>query len=450
MSDKSPKKLDKLFRKGSEQYDFGYNAEAWQQMESLLDKDDRRRFFWWWFGGAGLLLVGAVWFFGGQSSAPVAADPVLDKTEYPKNQTGTTGGNQEKQQGTNLSEIQKGGGSSQNTDGGNALPNHSTKTNENGELKNATTPQKRRNSNKKENNAAKKAKHPPIAAADIENKKETGGNLTDEMQNRTISQNYLALDTLTGLGDKISHEKDWLPKLPILPLALLEYSPKGITATVLPMVSEREEGFPDFEKEITPSQNNALFIGLVAASEMTSVGMGDFSKTSWKVGGQVEYRYRNKYSTSLGANFMRKKYTAGWGEYIPPKGFWTRTIAPQSTDGTCNILEVPFLIGYYPSGHSNSGFYANAGLTTYFILWEWYDYSYSQPDPDLIRTWQTSKVSQYWFGIGQFSVGYNMVVGRRTSLQFEPYLQIPLTGVGHGNVKLWSIGVSLKANFKVK
>jgi len=34
-------------------------------------------------------------------------------------------------------------------------------------------------------------------------------------------------------------------------------------------------------------------------------------------------------------------------------------------------------------------------------------------------------------------------------LSFSPYLEVPLTGIGHGQVKLWNVGVNLKLSYQL-
>ena len=193
-----------------------------------------------------------------------------------------------------------------------------------------------------------------------------------------------------------------------------------------------------------------FLLGLMVGAESSFVNIGNLSAVNWHFGGLIEYRFRGKYSVNLGANYSRKSYKAGEGEYVPPIGFWTRAIAPQSTEATTRILQVPILFGFYPKASDQSGFYVQAGLTSYFMLKERYAYNYDLPDPDLRRKWGTKNQFNHWLGIGQLSIGYNLLLGNMTSLQIEPYIQIPFSGVGHGNVKVWSIGLSSKFNFQIK
>ncbi|HFA49269.1 MAG TPA: hypothetical protein ENJ95_09655 [Bacteroidetes bacterium] len=451
MSDESPKKLDNLFRQGSERYDFEYNAEAWAAMETLLDKDARRRFFWWWLGGFGiLLLAGFVLFLGNDQAGSIAADQEQDIIENSKpNEKGTLKTDIENKGETYIPENKNEIFAEQKTNGENNLSNKKELPLNSNNIKNQ--PQKNNIPNghfpKGEKNNAEKTTPQPTNNTPVKNiKKEI---YADIKTGQTISQNNAAPDTFSIFEKNKTAHKTNLNKIPFLPLAIIKYNPKNGLPPYPPTIKENANK----DKKDSPKDNSkkqAWIFGLTAATETTSVGTADYSDFSWKLGGHIEYRFLNKYSASLGANYIRKKYDVGAGEYIPPKGFWTNGIAPVSTDARCNVLELPLLLSYYPKGYSNPGFFGNIGMVSYLMLRERYTYTYADPAPDSIIAWGTDNEYQTWFGIAQIAFGYNHILSEKTSLQYLPYLQIPLAGVGHGNVKLWSIGMSMKFNFKVK
>ena len=116
----------------------------------------------------------------------------------------------------------------------------------------------------------------------------------------------------------------------------------------------------------------------------------------------------------------------------------------------CLFLEIPLLMGYYPQTYQRSGFFAQLGITSYLMLREQYDYSYEFPNAELVQKWVGKNKNQHWFGIGQVAIGYQKRFNKKLSLQFVPYIQIPLTGIGHGAVNLWSTGLQVKSNFNLK
>ncbi|RMG77336.1 MAG: hypothetical protein D6714_19950, partial [Bacteroidetes bacterium] len=200
----------------------------------------------------------------------------------------------------------------------------------------------------------------------------------------------------------------------------------------------------------TTTRKHAWVWGLVGNGERTSVGTDNFSKTSWGIGPKIEWFPSDRFSVGLSAIFSLKNYFAGTGEYIPPKGFWTRKIPPQSTDGHCLILELPVEGHYFPKGRTRTGFFAGAGVNSFILLRENYTYHYDLPDPDLIRNWHTANQNQHWFGIAQFSIGRQFVYPNQKSMRLSTFLQIPMTGIGHGQVKLWSAGLQWEILFHPK
>ncbi|MCB0570952.1 MAG: hypothetical protein KDC66_14350 [Phaeodactylibacter sp.] len=442
MWDKSQEELDRLFQQGSEQYDFEYNAEAWAQMEALLDKSRRRRLFWWWLIGLACLLAIAVCFLSKEppemvdvkTGRPHAGQNILpnEKAEASAETPAATSGGV-----SQLPRLQVADESGPQPSG---LPPSANTAKARAENKNLAseliTPEG------KLPKAATGHSATPAAQPQLS---ETDGTAGFPLPLPGLSFPSMPGDTLLATPlVAASREKMTAALLPVLPLVPVA-SGLSEVVTLEPYLPEPAAVGPSVKDD--ENINHALVLGLLAAGETASSGLDDFSRINLKFGGQVEYRYAGRYSTSLGLNYIRMWYEAGEGEYVPPKGFWTRQIAPQSTEGVCRILEIPVLVGYYPKGITASGFYARAGLTSYIMLREYYHYYYDLPDPDLIRHWGTKEDSRHWLGIGHFSAGFQQKIGGRFFLQAAPYLQVPLTGVGHGNVHLWSAGLNARFDF---
>jgi len=215
-----------------------------------------------------------------------------------------------------------------------------------------------------------------------------------------------------------------------------------------PTTRYAERGIPSGSIGREGSPPNRLVFALALGTTWTATRFSDFGGMGWKGGVQVQYQYGGRLSFGLGALLSRIEYTAGRGEYSPPKGFWTRKIAPRESLGKCTVLEVPVTLGWYPKGYVRSGWFAEGGLVSYLMLRERYYYFYDETDPDLVRMWQGRNENRHWFGIGQFSLGYQQVLfGGKQSLQWAPFVQVPLAGVGHGRVRLDNIGLNLRFNF---
>jgi len=430
MSELSPKELDKLLQDGSEQYDFEYNPEAWTQMEALLDKDRRRRLIWWWLRGAGILLLAvAIGFWWKMNPAYVISQPASTTHEQAAVQNQTT---HPSTQNKSLSENQP----LKNTE---PLKNNQPlpATPETPAFKKGKTPETIRPvpglAQKQpivQNNAPRfdSAQRPDALHPSGTNEIVDSAQRPSETDEKT-KETYLAL-----------------APLPALPFAVPEMDSKTLPALRLPDFAPEDGSL----RETKQPKDIAFLLGISATAETASAGLDRFSKpNNIGIGGHMEVRYGGKYSTGIGVQYIRIKYEAGAGKYLPASDFWISGIEPESTQATCKILEVPLWFGYYPKGHSQTGFYAKIGLSSYFMLKEYYHYNYAAYDPNLLSGWGEKNNYRHWFGIGLISVGYNKSLSRKTSMQIAPFLQIPLTGVGHGEIKLWSAGLRLAFNFKV-
>jgi hypothetical protein len=82
------------------------------------------------------------------------------------------------------------------------------------------------------------------------------------------------------------------------------------------------------------------------------------------------------------------------------------------------------------------------------MLSEKYNYSYDSYAPYLKPSWSGRSTGEHYFSVANLSAGYERNMGRSLSLQVEPFLKLPLGGVGFGKVKLISSGVFLSVKYR--
>ena len=74
-----------------------------------------------------------------------------------------------------------------------------------------------------------------------------------------------------------------------------------------------------------------------------------------------------------------------------------------------------------------------------------YDYHYAYPRP--MYSHQYRRSGRHLASTLNVSAGYERQLGGGFSLQIEPYLKLPLAGVGWGSVRLFSTGLHLSLGF---
>ena len=77
---------------------------------------------------------------------------------------------------------------------------------------------------------------------------------------------------------------------------------------------------------------------------------------------------------------------------------------------------------------------------------ETYNYSYkSAGGQPYYRTYSFDNINKHLFSVLSLSAGYQFNLSPKISFSAEPYIKIPLNGVGYGKVKLKETGVLFTA-----
>jgi len=110
-------------------------------------------------------------------------------------------------------------------------------------------------------------------------------------------------------------------------------------------------------------------------------------------------------------------------------------------DGRCTILDVPLNLRYDVLARPRYQVFGSAGLSSLFMQHETYAYDYEYYGQ--LYRWESSftNKNQHWFSVLNLSAGYERNLGQHWRLQVEPYVKLPLGGVGAGKVRLMSGGV---------
>ena len=197
--------------------------------------------------------------------------------------------------------------------------------------------------------------------------------------------------------------------------------------------------------------NKGLSLSLVGAPDMSNVKFTNSDKVGFNVGALIGYRFSQKWSVSTGLLYTRKNYTAEGKDFNPPKGTWIDNVRLDEVEGYCKMYDIPVNIRYDLTNGNKHRYFVSTGLSSYLMKKEDYHYyyQYTNGSPGY-RHRSGNSTARHWASIVNISAGFEQKIGRRFSLQAEPYFKIPLTGVGFGNLKLNSYGVYLSTRIDAK
>ncbi len=242
----------------------------------------------------------------------------------------------------------------------------------------------------------------------------------------------------------------------------LEIQSKRVTVTL----AETEEYNPDLQwKNLMSKENSsdsinldhsdAFFsrwsVGLVIAPDFTTVGqLNEFTQPGIDVGVTVEYSVNQRLSITAGAILTRKLYnTSDIGEYNVPDGFWSASWVPEEIFANCKVIDIPIDLRYRLIEGKRTSLFASAGVSSYLMLNERYDYDYGswqnngrQPEATVV-----SNENNHFFGVYNLSAIISRKIRQNISIEVEPFLKNSLGGVGWGQVKLKSTGMLLHVKY---
>jgi hypothetical protein len=184
------------------------------------------------------------------------------------------------------------------------------------------------------------------------------------------------------------------------------------------------------------------YIGLIAAPDLSTIKGQEVKGVGYSAGAIVGYNINNHWQVEGGVLWSRKKYYTD-GKYFDKTGPGIPdNVNVLSLDGGCEMLEFPIVARYNFSQKKNT-FFGSAGLTSYLMKKEDYDYKAqlgSNGYPyEGYRMYNRS--GDHLFANLQLSAGYNFSLSSKLNIRIEPYLKTPLKKIGIGKMPITSAGL---------
>jgi hypothetical protein len=194
----------------------------------------------------------------------------------------------------------------------------------------------------------------------------------------------------------------------------------------------------------TETHHNKFYAGLIGGLNATSIKFQKVDNTSFDLGVLLGYQIGKKWGVEGGA-LLNKKFYYTKGEYFnidKIRAFMPPNSEIASVNGDCSMWEFPLSIRYDFKAASSHSLFVTAGVSSYLMNRENYNYVYY--DPSTGQTWDYYKGypnnSKYWLANLQLSAGYTHKLGKTSSLRIEPYIKVPMKGMGIGSIHLQSAG----------
>jgi len=160
------------------------------------------------------------------------------------------------------------------------------------------------------------------------------------------------------------------------------------------------------------------------------------------LGMMAGYHFNNRWSVHTGLIYTQKNYKVAGKDFTAPKGTWVSYLNLENVTGYCRMWEVPLQVRYTMGKNDKKTSFFSAGLSSYFMTKESYDYFYYYNNQPVTRNSTLDSDDKHILSIAHFSVGFENRISKKWALQVEPYAKIPLGGVGYGSIRLSSFGLN--------
>ncbi|MCW3090217.1 MAG: porin family protein [Ferruginibacter sp.] len=194
---------------------------------------------------------------------------------------------------------------------------------------------------------------------------------------------------------------------------------------------------------------NNFAVTLSGGPDLSFIKLDDPGKTRLTYGAGLRYTFKKRFTVSSGLYVSKKVYSAKPADYHPPKGYWTYFTDLQRVDADCKVYEIPLSVNYQFKQKGNHSWFAGIGFSSFIMKSETYDYLYKDAmGRTMYKGWTLNNQNKHYFSVLNISGGYQYRVNRNFSIIAEPYIKLPLHGIGFGKIKLNSGGILLTASIQ--
>jgi len=204
----------------------------------------------------------------------------------------------------------------------------------------------------------------------------------------------------------------------------------------------------DVQNSHIQQNRRGFYLGAVFGPSFSEVKYQGLRKPGFDVGIVAGYRVNKKILLETGLLFAQKYYFSD-GKYFSMDKVRSSMPAGMkvlSLEGKSTVFEVPIKIKYYVLQKNRTSIFSSAGISSYIMTGEKNNYR------TLINGSQQNMISSYNGTSGYFavsvdlSIGYEKRIGKSSGISIEPYLQIPLKGMGVGALPVISTGLRIGFN----
>ena len=189
-------------------------------------------------------------------------------------------------------------------------------------------------------------------------------------------------------------------------------------------------------------KDKRFYVGVFAGPQFNQVKNQGFSKPGFSAGLLAGVNITKKLAIETGVFISEKKYFSS-GEYFNMKNIAASMPVGMeviSLNSKSTVVEIPVKIKYNFLRKNKRNFFGTAGLSSYILTKESNNYLAIVNGSQQKLTGNYSNNGNYYNAAVNISAGYEYKT-KKATIRLEPYIQVPLKGIGVGSMPVLSTGV---------
>jgi hypothetical protein len=277
-------------------------------------------------------------------------------------------------------------------------------------------------------------------------------NGTETQTGRKLILSESTSDLANNPSDNLNHEATQKPLL--IPVFGLSEN-LAVHGTPLPSLKQtnitttsKNEGTLKKANSVKSTDTKGIYAVFLGGPDWSTVALQSTEQAGYSLGLLVGYRFNKRFSIESGLLWDKKNYYSDGKYFDKSKTSIPDSVSIKNLDGFCNMFEIPINLRYSFAIRNNHNFFLGAGLSSYLMKKEYYDYTaektyWGWPPVTSTYTGHTTykNSTNNFFSILQISGGYEYSIGKSTEIRIEPYVKIPLQGLGIGSMPISSAGL---------
>ncbi|OQP68636.1 outer membrane beta-barrel protein [Niastella populi] len=198
------------------------------------------------------------------------------------------------------------------------------------------------------------------------------------------------------------------------------------------------------KKTDTTRKSSRFYWGVVFGPEINSIENQKLQKPGFDIGivaGITILKDRAAIETGL---LYTQKYYFTDGKYFNmdkagssmPQG-----MEIMSLEGSCRLIELPVKFKYKVLQKNRSAVFLSTGISSYLMTKEENDYITMMNGTEQNMLGSYNDNCRYIAVMANIGAEYNYKIGKHTLIRIEPYIQIPLKGIGIGSMPVTTTGL---------